>query len=127
MKRFLLPALLILLTACAPSPPEETAPRKEKVTTTKELPPMPNAAKSCIPCHLFAKENKKKVGPPLWGIYNKTVGITGLPFSRWTEENLDKWLTNPRGIKPLTKMIYPGIKNAKDRKIVIDYLKELTD
>ena len=41
----------------------------------------------------------------------------------WDEANLDKWLTNPKGMYPGTKMIYPGLKKAEDRADIIEYLK----
>ena len=52
--------------------------------------------------------------------YSKVLKESGIV---WDEANLDKWLTNPKGMYPGTKMIYPGLKKAEDRADVIEYLK----
>jgi cytochrome c len=41
----------------------------------------------------------------------------------WTEENLDKWLTNPQDFIPGTKMFYE-VKDPQDRADLIAFLKE---
>ena len=86
----------------------------------------------CKACH-NADAPKNKVGPYLVGIvgrkagaadgytkYSKAIKDSGIV---WNEANLDKWLTNPKGMYPGTKMIYPGLKKAEDRADVIEYLK----
>ena len=86
----------------------------------------------CKACH-NADAPKNKVGPYLVGIVGKKAGTADgyTKYSKaikdsgivWDEANLDKWLTNPKGMYPGTKMIYPGLKNADDRANVIEYLK----
>jgi len=86
----------------------------------------------CKACH-NVDAPKNKVGPHLVGIvgrkagtadgytkYSKAIKDSGIV---WDEANLDKWLTNPKGMYPGTKMIYPGLKKAEDRANVIEYLK----
>ena len=85
----------------------------------------------CKACY-NADAEKHKVGPYLVGIvgrkaastdftkYSKALKESGIT---WDEANLDKWLTNPKGMYPGTKMIYPGLKKAEDRANVIEYLK----
>ena len=86
----------------------------------------------CKACH-NVDSDKHKVGPHLVGIvgrkaggaagytkYSKALKESGIV---WDEANLDKWLTNPKGMYPGTKMIYPGLKKAEDRKAIIEYLK----
>ena len=86
----------------------------------------------CKACH-NVDAPKNKVGPHLVGIvgrkagaadgytkYSKAIKDSGIV---WDEANLDKWLTNPKGMYPGTKMIYPGLKSADDRADVIEYLK----
>lgn len=51
---------------------------------------------------------------------NMDKGIT------WGEETLDVYLTNPKKYIPGTKMVFAGLKKAKDRKNLIAYLKEAT-
>jgi cytochrome c len=43
----------------------------------------------------------------------------------WNEANLDRYLTNPREALPGNTMAYPGMRDAAQRKAVIDYLKTL--
>ena len=86
----------------------------------------------CKACH-NADAPKHKVGPHLVGIVGRTAGTVDgyTKYSKaikdsgivWDEANLDKWLTNPKGMYPGTKMIYPGLKSADDRANVIEYLK----
>jgi len=86
----------------------------------------------CKACH-NADAPKHKIGPHLVGIvgrksastegytkYSKALKESGIV---WDESNLDKWLTNPKGMYPGTKMIYPGLKKAEDRADLIEYLK----
>ena len=86
----------------------------------------------CKACH-NAEEPKHKVGPHLVGIIGRKAGLVDgyKKYSKalkesgivWDEANLDKWLANPKGMYPGTKMIYPGLKKAEDRAAVIEYLK----
>ena len=86
----------------------------------------------CKACH-NVDAPKNKVGPHLVGIVGRTAGTADgyTKYSKaikdsgivWDEANLDKWLTNPKGMYPKTKMIYPGLKSADDRANVIEYLK----
>ena len=86
----------------------------------------------CKACH-NAEEPKHKVGPHLVGIIGRKAGLVDgyKKYSKaikdsgivWDEANLDKWLTNPKGMYPKTKMIYPGLKSADDRANIIEYLK----
>ena len=85
----------------------------------------------CKACH-NVDASKHKVGPHLVGIVGRKAASTDFPkYSKalkesgitWDEANLDKWLTNPKGMYPGTKMIYPGLKKAEDRANVIEYLK----
>ena len=84
----------------------------------------------CAVCH-SVEPGTNKIGPSLHGIVgrqagtapnytytaaNKNSGIT------WTEDNLDKYLTDPKAMVPGTKMLFAGIKNPDDRKAVIAYL-----
>ena len=85
----------------------------------------------CKACH-NADAEKHKIGPHLVGIFGRKAGSTDFgKYSdalkgsgiTWDDANLDKWLTNPKGMIKGTKMIYPGMKKAEDRAHVIEYLK----
>lgn len=94
--------------------------------------------KKCKICHSVGPNAHPGVGP----VQNNLVGATagarpGFNYSPamkeagakglvWTEENLDKYLTNPKGMIPGIKMIFPGLPNPQDRADVIAYLKTQT-
>jgi len=82
------------------------------------------ARKKCASCH-YLDRNLRKVGPTLKGIYGHKPSISGIPFETWDEASLDAWLEDPKQVKPKTKMAIPGMKDAGERKAVIDYLKQL--
>ncbi len=89
----------------------------------ESLPGAKLTRKNCSPCH-FLDRNITKVGPTLKGIVGRTPTISGVPFSKWDEKTLDLWIQNPSAIKPRTMMAMPGIKSAKDRAAIIQYLKQ---
>lgn len=94
-------------------------------------------ARQCQACHTFAKGGPNRVGPNLWNIVGDERGKDrgGFNFSaamkakggEWTYEELDKFLTNPRGYINGTAMTFAGIKNDQQRADVIAYLHTLSD
>lgn len=89
--------------------------------------------KKCAVCH-SPDAGVNKVGPSLHGIVGRHAGsIDTFNYSPamkafgkdWTPELLDTYLTDPRGTVAGTKMIFPGLKEAKDRQDVIAYLSTL--
>ena len=41
----------------------------------------------------------------------------------WNQATLDRYLTDPRGVVPGTKMAFGGVADAAKRQAIIDYLK----
>lgn len=94
------------------------------------------AAKPCQACHTFEKGGANKVGPNLWNVVNRTkASKSGFNYSagmkakggNWTFEDLDKFLTSPKGFVPGTNMSFTGIARASQRADVINYLHTLAD
>lgn len=94
-------------------------------------------AKKCAACHSFDEGGKNKVGPPLWGILNRTAGAGdtfkysdamkafGENGGSWDYAALDGFLANPKGFVPNTKMSFAGLKKDKDRAAILAYLRTL--
>lgn len=84
----------------------------------------------CLMCHTV-QPDVNRLGPSLSGIVGKpAASVKGFTYSpalkaaklRWTAENLEKYIANPRGFVPGTKMIFAGIPNATDRANLVAYL-----
>ena len=95
-----------------------------------------SAAKVCLACHSFEKGGPNKQGPNLWGVVGRPRATeAGFNYSaamkakggNWTFEELDKFLTNPRGYIPGTAMGFAGMTRDKQRADVINYLHTLAD
>ena len=89
--------------------------------------------KKCALCHT-TEAGKNKIGPSLFEIVGrKSATLDNFNYSEamkkfdhvWDEETLDKYLADPRGTVPGTKMIFPGIKDKTERDDVIAYLETL--
>src|ERR1700742_1155431 len=83
--------------------------------------------KKCALCH-SADAGVNKVGPSLHGIVGRhSASIDNYNYSTamksadktWDEKTLDTYLTDPKALVPGTKMIFPGLKDEKDRQNVI--------
>lgn len=93
--------------------------------------------RKCKACHVV-DEAKNKVGPSLQNIVGRTAGtVEGFKYSdamktagegglTWTEENIDKYMADPKGFIPKNKMAFIGLKKEDDREDVIAYLKSFT-
>ena len=91
----------------------------------------------CKACHSIKEGGKQKIGPNLWGIFgNDIASVKGMKYSKalkryaeeagtWQEDNLNKWLENPKGLIRKTKMVFPGLKKAEDRDNIIAYIKSM--
>lgn len=84
--------------------------------------------KRCTGCHALDHD---KEGPRLGGVVGRKAGtVAAFPYSDavkgssvvWTEEVLDKWLTDPETVIPATDMAF-RLANAGERTAIIAFLK----
>ena len=89
-------------------------------------------ASHCAVCH-STQPGVNKIGPSLAGIVGSKSGtVPGFEFSTamknahitWDDANLDKFLANPVGFVPGTKM-FVNLPSETDRQNVIAYLNTL--
>ena len=57
--------------------------------------------------------------------FNYSKAMRGLGVA-WDEATLDKFLTAPRKLAPITNMAFGGLEKKSDRVNLIAYLKEAT-
>jgi cytochrome c len=93
----------------------------------------------CGICHQIGEGAKTLVGPELNGIvgrkaaadasyaamYSAGMKKLGAEGFTWTDENIDKWIADPKAMIPDSPMAlaFPGIPDAAERTDIIAYLK----
>jgi len=89
----------------------------------------------CAQCHTTGKDAGNKTGPNLYGLFGSKTGFaknytyTAANASKgitWNADTLFEYLADPKKYIPGTKMVFPGLKNAKERSDLIEYLKSAT-
>ena len=92
-----------------------------------------NSFKKCLPCHSVGEDAKNKVGPVLNGLDGRKSGtIEGYNYTEanknsgitWDDATFSEYIIDPRAKIPTTKMIFPGIKNEKERGDLWAYIKQ---
>ena len=84
-------------------------------------------ADNCAVCH-SPDAGTNKLGPSLFGVVGRKSGsVSDYAYApamknaglTWDQATLDKYHHRSAGVVPGTKMLFPGIKNADDRKALI--------
>lgn len=118
--------------AAAPSPDQTLAALLSDASIDKGA----SEARKCVACHTFEKGGPNRIGPNLYGIVGKERGArAGFNYTsamkskggKWTYDDLDRFLMNPKMVVSGTNMSFPGIAKASDRANVILYLRGLAD
>ena len=85
--------------------------------------------KRCGGCHALDRD---KEGPRLGGVYGRIAGsVDSFQYSdalkkskiKWSEETLDKWLTDTEKLVPNNDMTF-HVEKADERSEIIAYLKQ---
>jgi cytochrome c len=86
----------------------------------------------CKVCHAIGPGATNKVGPELNGVVGRPAGsVPGYNYSQanktsgivWSEDELGRYLHDPRGVVPGTKMTFAGLSKDVDVANVIAYLR----
>ena len=93
--------------------------------------------KKCAACHSIVKGEKNNIGPALYNVVGRQIGVLNdYKYSKalssygkdWTFEELNGFLTKPAKWIKGTKMAFAGLRKEKDRaSVIILYLNQNSD
>ena len=92
--------------------------------------------KKCSACHSIKSGGGNKIGPALYNVVGRKVGVLDdYKYSialaeyekNWSFEELNGFLLKPKDWIKGTKMAYAGLRKEKDRASVILYLNKYSD
>ena len=128
------------MKAAAPAEPQAAAEMAAGIAAllaTADTAAGAKAIKKCTACHSLNQGGKHRLGPNLWDIVGRPVAsVAGYKYSKalksksgetWSYDNLDAFLTKPKGWAPGTKMSFAGLKKPERRADLIAHLRSLSD
>ncbi len=89
--------------------------------------------RKCATCHMVGPDAKAKLGPPLNGLIGRKTGsIEGYNYTdanknsglTWDDETFTRYIKDPKGVIPDTKMSFAGLKDDDDIKDLLAFLKQ---
>ena len=94
-------------------------------------------AKKCTACHTFEEGGANKVGPALYDVVNRDMGVVdGFGYSsalkafaegkKWDYESLNGFFWKPKKYMKGTAMGFAGLKKVQDRADLVAYLRTLS-
>ncbi|QZD87333.1 c-type cytochrome [Qipengyuania psychrotolerans] len=86
----------------------------------------------CTACHTIDQGGANGIGPNLYGVMGTPIGAHAAGFAyssalsdkggEWSWENMNAWLTSPRGFANGTKMSFAGLSKPEDRANVMEFM-----
>ena len=117
--------------APAPAPAPAAGEKLEYASFTTDAAAGEKVFALCRSCHVL-EEGVNRVGPSLYKVVGRKSGsVAGFSYSdanknsgvTWTTDVLFKYLEDPKGFMPGTKMAFPGVKDAQKRADLVAYLE----
>lgn len=88
---------------------------------------------TCAACHQASSSGQHRIGPNLHNIVGRNIAAyDNFNYSpamaaldgRWTVDRLDQFLTDPLKDVPGTSMVFAGIEDENDRRVLIEFLQK---
>ncbi len=128
------PAPVVVAKPAPPKPAAVPAPAPAPVATA-DLDNGQRQFAACRACHTTVEGGRDMIGPNLHGVFGRAAGAkAGFAYSdalkaagfTWNTAKMDAWLTNPKALVPGTKMVFLGVRDAKNRADLIAFLQAET-
>ena len=94
-----------------------------------------DALASCSVCHRISADGPEMAGPPLWGIVDAAKARSSWfgyspalakASGTWTTSEIDAYIADPVAYLPGTSKTLSQVRDANERKRVVDAMQQLT-